>query len=79
VGHAPEGLPGLWALLRDKPWGRQVFVDLCIALTVAWAWLLPEAKARGIRAWPYLVATPFVGSIAVLVFLVHRELVLRRA
>ena len=76
---APEGLPGLLALLSDKPWGQQVFVDLCIALTVAWTWLVAEAKAHGIAAWPYLVATPFVGSIALLAFLIHRELKLRRS
>jgi hypothetical protein len=75
---APEGLPGLASLLSEKPWGQQVFVDLAIALTVSWVWLVEEAKARGMSAWPYLVATPFVGSIAVLAFLVHRELVLRR-
>lgn len=74
---APDGLPGLFALLRERPWGQQVFVDLCIALTVSWIWLVPEARARGIPAWPYLVATPFVGSIAVLAFLIHRELVSR--
>lgn len=76
---APEGASGLFVLLRDQPWGRQVFVDLCIALTVSWTWLWPEARARGINPWPYFLATPLVGSIAVLGFLVHRELVLRRA
>lgn len=75
---APEGLPGLFALLRERPWGQQVFVDLCIALSVSWTWLSGEARARGINPWPYLIATPFLGSIAVLAFLVHRELVLRR-
>jgi hypothetical protein len=75
---APEGLPGLVSLLSEKPWGQQVFVDLAIALTVSWVWLVDEARARGMSAWPYLVATPFVGSIAVLAFLIHRELVLRR-
>lgn len=75
---APEGLPGLLALLKERPWGQQVFVDLAIALSVSWVWLAPEARSKGINPWPYLVATPFVGSIAVLAFLVHRELVLRR-
>lgn len=75
---APEGLPGLLSLLREQAWGQQVFVDLCIALTVSWTWLASEARARGINPWPYLIATPFVGSIAVLAFLIHRELVLRR-
>jgi hypothetical protein len=74
---APEGLPGLLASLRG-PWGQQVFVDLCIAIVVAWAWLVPEARSRGINPWPYLLATAFTGCIAVLAFLIHRELVLRR-
>ncbi|MCA3012046.1 MAG: DUF2834 domain-containing protein [Myxococcaceae bacterium] len=70
---APEGLPGLFAVLSERPWARQVFVDLCLALTVAWAFVGPEARRLGLPLWPYLLATPFVGSIALLAFLVHRE------
>jgi hypothetical protein len=71
---ADDGLPGLFTLLETKPWGRQVFVDLCIALSVAWVFLRPEAQRLKVPLWPYLVATPFVGSISLLVFLIHREL-----
>lgn len=76
---ADEGLIGLANLLQTRAWGRQVFVDLCIALSVAWAFLRPEAKRLGLPLWPYLVATPFVGSISLLVFLLHRELRRERA
>lgn len=72
-----EGLIGLVHLLRDNDWGAQVFVDLCIALTVAWAFMAADARRLGLRLWPWLVATPFVGSIAVLSYLIRRELHLR--
>jgi hypothetical protein len=68
-----EGLPGLWQSLRTD-WGLQVFVDLCIALTVAWTSLRRDPRGRGVPLVPYLIATPFVGSIALLAYLIHREL-----
>jgi hypothetical protein len=74
-----EGLPGLFALLVEHDWGAQVFVDLCISLSVAWAFIRPDARARGLPLVPYVLATPFVGSIALLTYLVHRELRALRA
>lgn len=72
-----EGLIGLFHLLRDSDWGAQVFVDLCIALTVAWTFMAADARRHGLRLWPWLVATPFLGSIAVLSYLIRREVHLR--
>lgn len=69
-----EGLPGLFALLRTSDWGVQVFVDLCIALTVAWTSLRHDPRGRGVPLVPYLIATPFVGSMALLAYLIHRGL-----
>lgn len=36
-------------------------------------WLVPDAKRHGLPAWPFLVALPFVGSIASLAYVVARE------
>ena len=66
-----EGLMGLFTLLRDNDWGAQVFGDLSIALVVAWSLLVPQARAKGVPVWPYLVATPFIGSPALLLCLIH--------
>lgn len=59
-------------------WNWQIFVDLCAA-ALAFFWLaLPEAKRLGLPAWPYALATPVVGSVAILAYLVHREFALAR-
>lgn len=73
---------GYWGFLdiaRDGGWGSQVFLDLCLALTIAWGGLRRDAARLGINAWPYLIATPFLGSIAPLAYLLHREVAKDRA
>ncbi len=53
-------------------WGAQVFIDLCIALTLFMVWLVPDARERGIPAWPYIIGILTTGSVAALAYLVHR-------
>lgn len=72
-----HGLLGFLTLAAKEPWAAQMLTDLGIALFVAWTWLRHEAKARGIPAWPYQVATVLLGSIGVLAFLIHREVAKR--
>lgn len=76
---ASYGVPGLISLLSENGLAQQIFVDLCIGVIVAWTWLVPEAKRLGITPWGYLIVTPIVGSIALLAFLIQRELILRRS
>ncbi|GEM_PF-504902 len=67
---------GYWGFLDiafEGRWGSQVFLDLCIAITIAWGGLRRDAQRLGINVWPYLIATPFVGSISPLAYLLHRE------
>jgi hypothetical protein len=71
---AGHGFGGLFALIGRESWAAQMFVDLCISLTVAWSWLVPDARSRGINPWPYIGGTLVLGSIAVLAFLIHRTL-----
>lgn len=59
-------------------WSLQVFLDLCVAAASFWVLGVPDARARGIRAWPYVALTPLLGSIAILAYLVHRGLKERR-
>jgi len=69
---------GYWGFLDvafEGRWGSQVFLDLCIAITIAWGGLRRDAARLGISAWPYLIATPFLGSISPLAYLLHREFV----
>lgn len=55
----------------DSIW-TQEFLDLCIALTMVSSWMLVDARRRGATVWPYLVATPLLGSIAPLTYLLLR-------
>ena len=55
-------------------WSLQVFLDLCVAATSFWVIGVADARRRAIRPWPYLLLTPLLGSIAILAYLVHREL-----
>jgi hypothetical protein len=75
---AGQGFASLLSLVGREPWAAQLLVDLCLALVVAWSWLRHDARTRGITAWPYQVATVAVGSVAVLAYLIHRELAGRR-
>lgn len=61
--------------LRHEPWGYQVLTDLLLACWICLAYVVPDAKARGINPVPYILGTIAFGSIALLTFLVHRNLV----
>jgi hypothetical protein len=54
--------------------GAQVFADLVILCGLGCAWMVADGRARGINAWPFVVATLFLGSFGVLGYLVRREL-----
>jgi hypothetical protein len=63
------GYIGIFQLLMDSTAGWQVFVDLAAALLIALMFLYDDAKARGIRFWPWIIATLMTGSIAPLLYL----------
>lgn len=67
----------LFAFVADLAQGGvplQVFVDLVVAAGCFWVVAVPDARSRRITFWPYIVLTPFVGSIALLGYFVHRSL-----
>lgn len=59
--------------LTPRGWAVQLFTDLVIACGFGFAWLVPDAKKRGLNPWPYVAATFALGSIATLAYLVRRE------
>lgn len=69
------GYLGFIRLAGREPWALQMLLDVGIACTVCSIWMVRDARARGARVWPYLVATVFLGSIGVLAYLVHRDVV----
>lgn len=69
---ATQGYFGFLHLARAEPWGLQLLLDLAIALAFGLTWLVRDARARGLTAWPYVVATLAVGSISILAYVVIR-------
>jgi len=63
------GYIGIFDYHLHSPAGWQVFVDLVIACALLLLWLIPEAKARGINPWPFVLITVFLGSFGPLAYL----------
>jgi hypothetical protein len=55
-------------------WSLQVLLDLVVAAGCFWIVAIPDGRRRGITVWPYMLLTPFLGSIALLGYFVHRNL-----
>ena len=69
-----DGYLGFVRLAAREPWALQMLVDLAIACSVFAGWMWRDASARGLRAWPWLVAIAALGSIGVLGYLIRRRL-----
>jgi hypothetical protein len=62
-----------------RSWGEaQVLADLVILAALACVWMRKDAREHGLTAWPFIVATVFVGSFGPLFYLVAREWKMRR-
>jgi hypothetical protein len=48
--------------------GVQVFADLVIALLLLLTFLVPHARSRGRRAWPWVLMTLALGSLGPLCY-----------
>jgi hypothetical protein len=58
-----EGPLGFWPEHTRNLWGNQIWFDLLLAVGVALAWLLPKARALGMRPLPWLLLVVCTGSI----------------
>jgi uncharacterized membrane protein len=67
------GYFGIWQAGLGSPGAIQVLVDLGISVTLVAVWMIGDARSRGVSAWPWVVATLFVGSLAPLAYLIRRE------
>lgn len=74
-----EGGPlGFWAEHHGNAWRTQIWMDLLLAVGVAWYLLQPRLRALGARPLPWLVlvvATGSIGLLAVLARVLHGEAV----
>jgi len=68
------GYTGFIDLALTGGWAMQVFIDLCIALTLFSIWMFGDAKERGLPFSPYMITLLTLGSIGALAYLVHRTI-----
>lgn len=69
VTVAAEGLVGIWENHSRDFWGNQVWLDLLIAISMAFTFMAPEARRLGMRPGPWLAATCLTGCIGLLAML----------
>jgi hypothetical protein len=69
VAVVSEGPFGFWTEHTRNLWGQQIWFDLLLAAGTAWAALLPQARALGMRPWLWLLAVVCTGSIGLLAML----------
>ncbi len=75
IGH---GIFGFLTLAWQEPWALQLLLDLLLMLGLFSLWVLRDARARGLPAWPYAILALTMGSMGALAYLVHREIARRR-
>ncbi len=61
-----EGLIQFWTNHSTTFAGNQVWFDLLFAVAIAFAVILPRARAVGMRPWPWAILTVTTASIALL-------------
>ncbi len=67
------GYFGIWAAAISGPGELQVLADLFVACGLASAWVLRDARERGVNAWPFVVAALPFGSIPLLGYVLVRD------
>lgn len=68
-----HGFFGFLTLSAREPWALQMLLDLLIALSLFAGFVIKDAKEKGLRAWPWLIAMFLLGSIGALPYLLYRR------
>ena len=67
------GYAGFFEAVFSNIVGITLLADLTIALSLVIVWMYRDARARGVSATPYVVATLLLGSVGPLAYLIRRE------
>lgn len=59
---------GFWIESSRNVWGNQIWFDLLMAIGLALAFLVPEARRVGVQPLPWVVMTVLTGSLGLFVF-----------
>ena len=66
------GYVGVFEMMTANAATIAGFVDLVIALSLIIAWMVRDARARGVSPVPYVLLTLALGSVGPLVYLIRR-------
>ena len=69
------GYTTIFTYQAASPVGMQVFTDLALALTMVLVFMRQHAQSRGLLWWPWVLATPALGSLAPLAYFVYAGIV----
>lgn len=67
------GYFGIWQAGFANAAALQVLLDLVIVCALASVWMIVDARARGLAAWPFVAVTLAAGSFGPLLYLLYRE------
>lgn len=71
-----EGLFGFWPNHSQDGWGNQVWIDLLSAVVISMVFLVPKARAVGMRVLPWVLfvaTTASIGLFAMLARVMYLE------
>jgi Terpene cyclase DEP1 len=67
------GYLGIWRAGFANAAALQILLDLVITCLLISAWMVADARARGLTAWPFVGITVAAGSFGPLLYLLYRE------
>lgn len=68
-----HGYVAIWQAGMANAPALQVLLDLVIACALISAWMVGDARARGLNPWPFVAVTLAAGSFGPLFYLLWRE------
>ena len=67
------GYLGIWQAGIANAAALQILLDLVITCLLIASWMLGDARAKGLNAWPFVGITLAAGSFGPLLYLVYRD------
>ena len=67
------GYLGIWRAGFGNAATLQILLDLVITCLLISSWMIADARAKGLKAWPFVGITVAAGSFGPLLYLLYRE------
>ena len=67
------GYLGIWRAGLANAAALQILLDLIITCLLISSWMIGDARAKGLKAWPFVGITVAAGSFGPLLYLIYRE------